>query len=144
MKERKYILLLFLLLLLLIHSIHQIFLWGVSLLFLVSLTICRLYYYFFFLALSGGKMIVFLTQFIFIWTTLFSLLFFSRAFSLKKVVRNFSYPLDKLKILLSLSLKLTLGWNKFQYMTDQNNIEGNVAEGIERKRFWHKKILLTN
>lgn len=143
MKERKYILLLFLLLLLLIHSIHQIFLWGVSLLFLVSLTICRLYYYFF-LALSGGKMIVFLTQFIFIWTTLFSLLFFSRAFSLKKVVRNFSYPLDKLKILLSLSLKLTLGWNKFQYMTDQNNIEGNVAEGIERKRFWHKKILLTN
>lgn len=80
-------------------------------------------------------------QFIFISGLHYFLLFFSRAFSLKKVVRNFSYPLDKLKILLSLSSNSTLGWNKFQYMTDQNNIEGNVAEGIERKRFWHKKIL---
>ena len=83
MKGRKYVLSLSLLLLLLIPNTCEIFLCSVSLLFLVSLTICGLYK-FFFLALSGGKSIVFLNQFTFIWTTLFSLLFFSRTFSLKK------------------------------------------------------------
>lgn len=38
----------------------------------------------FFFGTSRGKIIVFLTQFTFIWTTLFSLLFFSRTFSLEK------------------------------------------------------------
>lgn len=94
MKERKYILLLF----------SGYYFWttiSIRSSFEVSHCyswchhmVCRLYFFF---GTIWGKMIVFLTQFIFIWTTLFSLLFF-QGFSLKKVVRNFSYPLDKLKI----------------------------------------------